>query len=940
MPNLREETLNSYLALLLENYDGINAAAEVRDSADAIDITVTQEGATPNVKIFVEAKIGDTAAKRRQAEAQARSRLSNRPREMAFALCYPQHLRDGTVSAKATQVALAECNMAFSPVPRFGRASAWRVGTVDDLASSLRHADVSRRRVAETVEHTVREAAQIFSAQGSAPMLAEALALPKTDQELKSATLIAALMLSNAALLHQRLRLVELLGPITKLEDATKARQQDLPGIIRVAWSEILAVDYHPVFSPALAVLNALSDSDLSRPLDWIAENAVSVADDLASLRFDHAGPLYHRLLSSARFDGSFYTNNVSALLLARLALSESSVDWSDVEALARLKVIDPACGTGTLLMAAMHAIRDRYETAAGPDPELDLLHLALVEDVIYGLDINRHGVQLAACNLTLGNPRVDYRRMNLYTMQHGPQAGGKYKAGSLELLSTARDERDIASLMAPLPSAADLDAERAEPGAAPSESLTQQFDLVIMNPPFTRNDIRNRQYQRSDRRPLQEREIEIANFLADSDAEAAEAIDQTSVRTFFSPLADALLKKDSSATLAKVVPTTALTGQSGVQERRFLAQRFQIETVITSHDPERVCFSENTTIHESLIIARRPSEERKSTRFVSLARMPSDTHEAILLADLINRGESLEAWGSEVDWPRYRVGKGDWTAAQFYDGALAEAVDILESLVGMFLASVSDYCRIEPGGQRVRDAFLLPPKRGKPPGRVPHSPRHPTDKPDGIEWGFPLLWDHPTDEQQTMTTGPDVLGIPRKGMRRYAEETLAPKASRLLLANRLRTNKVRVSACYSETPLLGSSWTPVRPIVPNPTLEHALCAWWNSTPGILTLLHCRAKALDYPRYALQSLRSLLVPSPDLTAIEPLADAYRDTRHKPLRPWPEMDNCPVRAWIDTAAARALRMNGRMVADWRRRIAIEPTVSGVSRRRNIVPKPVP
>ena len=32
-------------------------------------------------------------------------------------------------------------------------------------------------------------------------------------------------------------------------------------------------------------------------------------------------------------------------------------------------------------------------------------MHRVLVEDVLCGLDINRHGVQLAACNLTLGAP-------------------------------------------------------------------------------------------------------------------------------------------------------------------------------------------------------------------------------------------------------------------------------------------------------------------------------------------------------------------------------------------------------------------------------------------------------------------------------------------------------------------------------------------------------
>ena len=79
----------------------------------------------------------------------------------------------------------------------------------------------------------------------------------------------------------------------------------------------------------------------------WVAENAVAVADELASLRFDHAGSLYHRLLAAAKYDGSFYTNNVSAMLLARLALTEDMVNWSDANALAELKIIDPACGTG-----------------------------------------------------------------------------------------------------------------------------------------------------------------------------------------------------------------------------------------------------------------------------------------------------------------------------------------------------------------------------------------------------------------------------------------------------------------------------------------------------------------------------------------------------------------------------------------------------------------
>lgn len=907
MPHLREETLNTNLALLLDGYEGISATAESRSSAGAIDITVVHGSALAPVPIFIEAKIGDTPARRLQAAQQARSRLAAQPRSLAFGLCYPLHLRDGSVSAQATQDALSRSTIAFAPVRRYGNELVWREGSVADLADSLRNADLSRQRVADTVGHTVREAADMLYARGCAADLASALALPKTSKDLKAAALVASLMLSNASLLHHRLRLVPSLADVVSLKVALLEHEMS-PSVVRDAWRAVLAKDYYPVFAPALAALNAISNHDARDPLRLIGENAVAVADELAMLRFDHAGSLYHRLLASARYDGSFYTNNISAILLARLALTEHLTDWSDADAIANLKIIDPACGTGTLLMAAMHAIRDRHERAAGSQSDSDPLHLALVEDVLYGLDINRHGVQLAACNLTLGNPRVDYRRMNLFTMRHGRQRDGTARAGSLEFLATATDRRDIASLSVPLPYMEELRAERAEPGSAPGESLTGQFDLVIMNPPFTRNDIRNRQYGREDRRLLQRREIEIAAFLSDRDPSAFRAIDQTGVRTFFSPLADTLLKQSLAAALASVVPTTALSSASGTSEREFLAERFQIETIVTSHDPDRISFSENTTIHESLVVARRPEQERAPTRFVSLARMPRDAHEAILLSDRINRREPLGSWGTEHLWPWPRVRAGEWTAAQFFDVKLAHAVHDLAALADTLLVPAGDLCRIEPGGQRVRDAFVRE--------ALPNAP-----------WKAPILWDHSTQVQVTMEGEPDVFGTPKPNLVSYAGY-LRTKSSRLLVVSRLRTNTVRVSACYASEPALGSAWIPVTPISPNPAFEHALCAWWNSTPGILTFLNSRAKALDYARFSLDSLRSLLVPDPRRVDITPLAEAFAATRSKVLNPWPQSHGCSTRAVIDQAAASVLRIDGRTVADWRRRIACEPTVSGV------------
>ena len=60
MAHLREETLNTYLALLLDSYEGITAIPERRSSTEAIDITVVHGTAVEPIPIFVEAKIGKT----------------------------------------------------------------------------------------------------------------------------------------------------------------------------------------------------------------------------------------------------------------------------------------------------------------------------------------------------------------------------------------------------------------------------------------------------------------------------------------------------------------------------------------------------------------------------------------------------------------------------------------------------------------------------------------------------------------------------------------------------------------------------------------------------------------------------------------------------------------------------------------------------------------
>ena len=130
-------------------------------------------------------------------------------------------------------------------------------------------------------------------------------------------------------------------------------------------------------------------------------------------------------------------------------------------------------------------------------------------------------------------------------------------------------------------------------------------------------------------------------------DPDAATVIDANSIRTFFSPLADLLLHRERGV-LAMVLPVTAGTGASGLAERRFLSSRFHIERIITTHDPKRINFSENTSIHECLLIARRSGDRAKPTEFVSLARMPKTPEEADAAVEAIAAGRESE-WGEKA---------------------------------------------------------------------------------------------------------------------------------------------------------------------------------------------------------------------------------------------------------------------------------------------------
>ena len=754
--------------------------------------------------------------------------------------------------------------------------------------------------VADEITDAVKLASAVFQEEELEGPLAEALDLvPKDDGGAKGVCTIAALMLCNACLLQRRLRDEPQMKTILRLDKVAVASHP--VEVLAMAWDAILEKDYTPVFRPALAVLGALrEDKAVGNAIRVLAECANRVADSLSELGYDHAGPLYHRILGSAKSDGAFYTNNLSAILLARLALTGDLIDWADPDAIAKLRIIDPACGTGTLLMACLQTIKAHVPGSEElEETERHALHKRIVEDVLCGLDINQHGVQLAACNMTLGAPTVDYERMNLVTMPHGPQAEGSPKAGSLEILTAADNAQDLSVFTAPGRSLGGLDA------AQVNESEEIRFPLhdldgVIMNAPFTDNAKRGRKFGKEALRQMQRHELDIRNRLAGRDPEAGGVITINSISTFFTPLADRLIESDKGF-LAKVLPVTACTSASGIAERRFLAERFHIERIVTTHDPKKIAFSENTSIHESLLICRRhPTDDRPPTEFISLRKMPDSPEEAIEIAEALTTGQ-VEDWGRVCLWPADRVQEGDWTPAQWYDGGLTATIREIER--SPLLEPVGLRHGVGPAGQRIRDAYQK-------------------CEPDD-EGAVRLFWSVSSKLRRSMCGEPEDWRCPK-----YGKEDLADrywqKRSRVLVAERFDTVAGRLTALWTQCRSVGSGWNPVS--VYGRDRAKALTVWWNATPARLMLLNQRTKKLTYASWSLAQLRLIQVPKPENRAWDMLANVWNQVRDLELLPLREAEECEARRMIDAAAAVALDIDEDEIADWRRRLASEPTIA--------------
>ncbi len=494
---------------------------------------------------------------------------------------------------------------------------------------------------------------------------------------------IASLLLTNAAMLHQRISAGRWLSGISDLADV----KNDTNVIRRInrEWGRILSHDFRPVLEPALDAIYAIEEtgktSGLERALHHIAAEAERIAETYADMGADHAGPLFNRVMGNQASDGAFFTRPVAASIAARLTLDAcGDQDWTSPQVWREHKTVDLACGSGTLLAAVLTDMKRRAAEQGANETTIAQLQKIAVEEVIKGMDINQVSLQLAASQLTTGNQDIRYRQMGLHLMPYGPNQHDttRVSVGTLELLGQKAIVRRDGELDIPDDSirssrvwGEDEDAELEDAVVAAKNAR-----IVIMNPPFTNRAKLGEKFPKHIQQLLRKRVDAMEGNLVANDAEMEDFVDKNALRPLFVALADKCLDVRDGL-MAMVMPTIALSSPSGLYERIVLARRFHIHTVVTNHHPRNINMSQNTNINESILIAKRHKDSNLPTRFVSLDRLPTDEDEVEDLHRCLSGcelGQIANGWGEVSYWPAEVMATGDWTAAVWRSPELATA--------------------------------------------------------------------------------------------------------------------------------------------------------------------------------------------------------------------------------------------------------------------------
>ena len=384
-------------------------------------------------------------------------------------------------------------------------------------------------------------------------------------------------------------------------------------------------------------------------------------------------------------------------------------------------------------------------------------------------------------------------------------------------------------------------------------------FDLVIMNPPFTRSTGHEAEKigvpapafagfaTRDEEQRLMSRRLKTIRKLCMAGHGNA------GLASHFIDLAHAKLRQPGGV-LALVLPASVLQGEAWSAARRLLDHHYGDITIVSiaATGPTDRAFSADTHNAEVLVVATRQSPGQPTNEdvlYVNLLRRPRSILEAVTTAWAIRRIPDNRQVGLISVGTGERVGCHIRSTLSSAGSAGLRDADVADAAKGLVqgrlrLPTQSDVVPlplVELGELGDRGLYHMDVSGTETIGDgLPRGPFDIVDLRAGDVPTYPALWSHEADREKRMVVEPDSMGRVRQGCRERAAAAMQRTASRLHFNRDFRINSQPLAACMTPEPSIGgrawpnflctdTRWQPLLVLWANTTLG-LIAFWWIGT--------------------------------------------------------------------------------------------------------------
>jgi hypothetical protein len=611
---------------------------------------------------------------------------------------------------------------------------------------------------------------------------------------------MAATIITNAFVFHGSLAG----GPGDLAAIASIQELRDADGVLKQAallaeWRKILAINYWPIFDIARRILVAIPSQHSKEMISSLARTAEKLLENRLMRSHDLTGAVFQKLIADRKFLAAYYTTPASAALIAGLALlpdkPSSKQSWGSIPDVTSLRIADFACGTGTLLSAAYQRIGQLHELAGG---DSEAIHPAMMASALVGCDVLPAAAHLTASMLAGGHPTTKYMKSSILTVAYGKQPDGEITLGSLDLL----DSQGRFDIVATAAKAAEGmgEADRNTWASLPHGT----FDLIVMNPPFTRATGHHEINKIGVPNPMfaafnsDEEEQRLMSAATKKLTKNTSGHGNAGEASYFLVLADRKLKENGM--LGLVMPVSIMLGDAWEKSRVALRKKYRDLVVISISGAggAHVSFSADTDMAECVIVGRKDLRGSERATFVILKEPVGTTLvgassarqiRQVIEGKNLRRMEDGPVGGTPIYFGDNEIGQvldsplpasGGWNMSRIADIAIGQAAFQLAEKQRIWLPGTAETnAKNIPIVQAGSIGMIGPVDRdinGKGKNGALRGPFKKVATGVSSAPTYPLLWAHDADRERTMMFEHDSEARPLRGSTPAKQATIDEK--------------------------------------------------------------------------------------------------------------------------------------------------------------------